>query len=136
MHDQQTIQRFIELRVSGWSFNRIARELSVSKPTLIDWSRKHQFTIQNLRAIELEQWQEQFLQPRAERIRWLGDHLRRVEGELAKRDPATLSTHQLFLVVRSLRRQIEQEAGPMVFSVPSDKLPDEEYSEQIQDWDP
>jgi len=50
MHDEKTVQRFIELRSQGWPFARIATELSVSKPTLINWSRKHQFQIQNLRA--------------------------------------------------------------------------------------
>ena len=50
MHDEKTVQRFIELRSQGWPFARIATELNVSKPTLIHWSRNHQFQIQNLRA--------------------------------------------------------------------------------------
>src|SRR5215813_8591458 len=33
-----------------WSFSRIAAELDVSKPTLIMWSRPHQFDINSLRA--------------------------------------------------------------------------------------
>ena len=33
MTDQETIARFIFLRWQGWSFNRIAVELNVSKPT-------------------------------------------------------------------------------------------------------
>jgi hypothetical protein len=36
MHDANTVQRFIELRVQGRSFARIAQELGVSKPTLMD----------------------------------------------------------------------------------------------------
>ena len=43
MHNEKTVQRFVELRSQGWSFARIATELNVSKPTLIQWSRKHQF---------------------------------------------------------------------------------------------
>ena len=136
MHDQRTIDRFIELRVQGWSFNRIARELGVSKPTLIDWSHKHQFTIQNLHAIEREQWREQFLQPQAERIRWLGAQLQRAEAELAKRDTASLSTPQLQRFVFALRAQIAREAGTMIFGIASDKIPHEDYSEQIQSWTP
>ena len=31
-------QRFVELRAKGLSFERIAEELKVSKPTLIKWS--------------------------------------------------------------------------------------------------
>ena len=52
MHDDKIVQRFIDLRVQGWSFARIAAELKVSKPTLIAWSRKHQHIIANLVAIE------------------------------------------------------------------------------------
>ena len=47
MHEPQTVQRFIELRAQGWTYARLLVELNVSKPTLIAWSRKHQFEIQN-----------------------------------------------------------------------------------------
>ena len=45
MKDAQTQQQFVLLRAEGRSFNRIAEELNVSKPTLINWSRKFQFDI-------------------------------------------------------------------------------------------
>jgi orotate phosphoribosyltransferase-like protein len=32
MHDEKTVQRFIELRSQGWPFSKIAAELNVSKP--------------------------------------------------------------------------------------------------------
>ncbi len=40
MKDQETIQKFIELRSQGWTYARLMAELNVSKPTLINWSRK------------------------------------------------------------------------------------------------
>jgi hypothetical protein len=49
MHDEPIVQRFIELRAQGWTYARLMTELNVSKPTLIAWSRKHQFTIQETR---------------------------------------------------------------------------------------
>ena len=42
MHDENTVQRFIELRAQGWTYARLITELNVSEPTLIAWSRKHQ----------------------------------------------------------------------------------------------
>ncbi len=54
MKDEETIARFIHLRADGRSFARIATELNVSKPTLIDWGRQFQFEIQNLRSVETE----------------------------------------------------------------------------------
>jgi len=54
MKDEETIARFIHLRAQGLSFARIATELNVSKPTLINWGRQFQFEIQNLRSVETE----------------------------------------------------------------------------------
>ena len=61
MHDDKTVQRFINLRVKGWVFTHIAAELNVNKSTLIDWSRKHQQTIANLTAIERENRLHEYL---------------------------------------------------------------------------
>ena len=60
MHDDQIVQGFIERRAQGWTYARLMTELNVSKPTLIAWSRKHQFQIQNLKAIELEALREKY----------------------------------------------------------------------------
>ncbi len=136
MHDLQMQQRFIQLRSQGWSFVRIAKELGVAKQTLITWSRKHQHEIQNLRAIELEGLQEQLLFTREARARILTDQLRKAEGELAKRSYADLTTSRLFSLVESLRNQVVRELGPTTFSVAVRDIPDNEYSEQAQDWNP
>ena len=61
MNDIATQQRFVQLRSQGCSFARIADELNVSKPTLIKWSRKFQYEIQNLRAVELEALQQKIV---------------------------------------------------------------------------
>jgi hypothetical protein len=52
--DPELFTRFIELRAADWTFARIATELKVSKPTLLEWSRKHHLRIRNLRALENE----------------------------------------------------------------------------------
>ena len=134
MHDEQTVQRFIQLRSQGWPFARIATELNVSKPTLINWSRKHQFQIQNLRAVELEAVADQWLSSVSDRLNSLGEQLRKVETELATRDIKALSTPQLYAMARNLRRQIQQTAGPVQFTSPVRELPEDEYHDQVQDW--
>jgi len=134
MHDDSTVQRFIELRAQGWSYARLMAELGVTKPTLIAWSRKHQFQIQNLKAIELEALGEKWLASVADRVNGLGDQLRKVESELGRRDVGALTTPQLYSLARSLRRQIEQATGAPGFSVPVNEIPADEYHEQVQDW--
>ena len=78
MKDVETQQRFVLLRSQGWSFARIATELSVAKGTLINWSRKFQFEITNQRAIELEALQEQLVATREIRARACGEQLKRI----------------------------------------------------------
>ena len=136
MHDDKTVQRFIELRVQGSSFARIAAELNVSKPTLIGWSRKHQHTIANLVAIEREERLNQLIQTMEERLSRLGAELKAAETELAKRDLTTLSTGRLLTHLESLRRQVRREAGPMQFVSTVDAIPEEEYADRIQVWKP
>jgi hypothetical protein len=49
MHSTETLNRFVNLRAQGWSFDRITDHLHVSKPTLLDWSRKHQLRLDALK---------------------------------------------------------------------------------------
>ena len=136
MHDDKTVQRFIELRVQGSSFARIAAELNVSKPTLIAWSRKHQHTIANLVAIEREERLNQLIHTTEERLSRIGEELKVAETELAKRDLSTLSTGRLLSHIESLRRQVRREAGPVQFVSTVDAIPEEEYADRIQVWKP
>lgn len=136
MHDDQTVQRFIELRVQGRVFTQIAQELNVSKPTLIAWSHKHQHTIANLTAIEREHRLQQHLASSEARLQKLGEQLRAAETELARRDLTSLSTGRLLTYVESLRRQLHREAGPMQFVAAVDTIPEDEYADRIQVWNP
>src|SRR5580765_2845893 len=83
MKDQETMQKFIELRSQGWTYARLMAELNLSKPTLVNWSRKFQFQIQNLRAIELEALANKWLTSVTDRVNGLGLQLQKVEDELA-----------------------------------------------------
>jgi hypothetical protein len=134
MHDDNTVQRFIELRAQGWSYARLMTEFNVSKPTLIAWSRKHQFQINNLKAIELEALGEKWLASTTDRVNALGEQLRQVEAVLRQREVGDLTTPQLYSLARSLRRQITEATGPTGFTVPINEIPAAEYHEQVQDW--
>jgi hypothetical protein len=136
MIDNQTKERFIALRAIGWSFARISSELNISKPTLINLSRKLQFEIQNARAVEMEELAQQYLSTREERIKLLGRQLKTVEEELAKRDIATLPTTRLFSLAASLRKQIQSEGGEVVFTTPTNEIPEIERVAEVHDWKP
>ena len=57
---QKTREKFIELRAENVSFDKIAKQLKVSKSTLIMWARLYELDIQNLRAITHEALNERY----------------------------------------------------------------------------
>ena len=133
MHDDNTVQRFIQLRAKGWTYERLMTELNVSKPTLIAWCRKHQFQIQNLKAIEMEALGDKWLASVTDRVDGLGGQLRLVEAEIRQRSVSDLSTAQLYSLTHSLRRQIAQCTSTTGFTIPVSEIPADEYHEQVQD---
>jgi len=117
MKDQETKSKFVELRAKGWSFERIANELNLSKPTLINWGKELELDIRNLKAIELESLQERFYMRKAQRIELFGEKLQAVKSELDKRDLSQLPTDKFFdlfikyatlLTTRQRRRSLEE----------------------------
>jgi len=132
--DQETVARFIQLRAQGWTYDRISTELNVSKPTLIQWSRQHQFSIQNLRAIETEALAEKCFAGRQQRWEQIGRDLRRVETELAKRDLGDIPTARLLGLAARLRAEAAREVGDLRFSTAARQIPSDEYFEEVLDW--
>jgi hypothetical protein len=132
--DHETVAQFIHLRAHGLSYDKIAAQLKVSKPTLIQWSRQHQFDIQNLRAIETEALAEKCFAGRQARWEQISHDLRRVEDELAKRDLADVPTAQLLRQTARLRAEVSREVGDIRFSTAVRHIPSEEYFEEVLDW--
>jgi hypothetical protein len=134
--NQETEQRFIQHRVDGWSFHKIAQALGVPLKLLLEWSRKHQFEIANLRAMNLEQLQHKHLKTHAEQINALGDQLRKAEAELNKRDFSQLPLPSLLALTDQLRQQIKSETGQVQFRIPSSQLPPDQAQPTVTEWTP
>ena len=136
MHTQETQQKFIELRAREWTYDRIATELGVAKSTLVEWSRKFRFDINNRLALEVDTLRDRVLGSRSARVHSLVEKLARVEDELRKRDLAQVSTARLYSLADSLRRQVERETSALNFVSPIKDIPGDEYVEQVQEWKP
>ena len=136
MHTPETRQKFVERRAQGWSFVRLAAELGVAKSTLMEWSRQLRFEIQNQSAIEMDDLKNRLLGPRQHRASALAEKLAAVEGELRKRDLASVSTQGLYALAASLQRQIESTIGDFTFVAPVNEIPGSEYVEEVQEWKP
>jgi len=108
MHNTDTKNRFIELRAQGWSLQRIAAELHVSKRTLVDWNRDGQREIRSLKDLELEALHERILVSHEEELTRLTAQLNRIEAVLAKRNLDCLSTESLFVLAATVRAQLRR----------------------------
>ncbi len=134
MNDPETIARFIFLRSQGWSFNRIQVELNVSKPTLIKWSRQHQFEIANLRATETEALAERVFRQRHERWEVLARQLKKLEDEVEKRDLEEIPASRLHAIAAALRAEINREMGHVHFAETTKHIPIEEFVYDREEW--
>jgi hypothetical protein len=134
MNDDQTLKRFILLRSQGWSFNQIAAELNVSKPTLIKWSRQHQFEIANLRATETEAMTERIFGARQQRWERLAAELKKIDAEIDRRDLEELPASTLYGIAARLRAEIQRCVGGVQFSETNSAIPHDEYVIAKHEW--
>jgi len=88
-------ERFIELRGDGLSYAAIAKQLEVSKPTLITWSRELEFEVQNACAMRMDGLLETFAISKAKRVEAFGKRLQAIMAELDKRDLKDVNTKTL-----------------------------------------
>lgn len=115
MKDPALKDQFIELRAQGMSFAAIAERLGVAKSTLITWSKEAENDIGNLRQIYAEAMREKYRMGAERRVELFAKQLDTVEGELAKRDMATVPTERLFDMLLKLARELGAQNTPMTF---------------------
>jgi hypothetical protein len=108
----------------------------VAKSTLVEWSRQFRFDINNQRAIELDELHHRVLGTVQSRVAGLAERLSHVEEELRKRDLTRVPTSRLYSLADALRREIARETRALCFATPVKAIPDEEYVEQVQEWNP
>lgn len=87
--------KFIELRAAGLSFDSIAQQLNISKPTLLKMAKDFQSDIERLKFINLESQAERYKVLRAERLEGLGRLLGQVDTALEATDFSRLSPEKL-----------------------------------------
>ena len=111
MHSTETINQFLSLRLQGWSFARIADQLHVSKPTLLDWNRKHQSQIESMKAACERSLQENLQLSREHELEKLNMFHNALRQELVSRSLKTVSTEQIEALANELQLQIEKVSG-------------------------
>jgi len=115
MKDVETKEKFMELRARGLSYDKIAKELHVSKQTLLNWSYEFRRELANCRALELDALQERYGLTGRSRLEKFGEQLGRLKSELARREFSELSTEKLCELILKFEAAIKQEDSPIQF---------------------
>ncbi len=115
MKDVMVKEQFVELRAKGWSFDRIAKELTISKQTLVNWSRELSLMIRNRRAVEFEALLEMHAMTREKRVEAIGQLLQRMNQELASRTLTTIPTERLLDSILKLMAESEAVGTELTF---------------------
>ena|SRR5947209_3248726 len=105
MHPLATRSEFLRLRLAGLSFARIGRQLGVSKPTLIKWSRQSQGEA-NVQIAQQRASQEILTSSNHELVE-LHRKLAALRQELFSRALQETPTQHLEAIAGELRRRIQ-----------------------------
>ena len=115
-------EKFIQLRAQGMSFDKISKELNVSKPVLLKWNGEFLERIRQAQYYELENIVEKYSLMRAKRFEVHSKLLNSALAELQERAEnnklKTLSTEKLFQLVEELEQRIEKDTSRELLSVP------------------
>ena len=95
METNEKKEKFIQLRAKGYSFDKIAKKLQMSKQTLIDWNKELEEEISNFKAMELELLYEKYYLTREQRLQTFGQMLSRIKDEIDIRNLSEIPTDKL-----------------------------------------
>jgi len=102
----EEVEKFIELRAKGLSFDRIAEETGTSKPTLLKWSKEYGRQLGEAQYFELQALLQQYGLMRKNRVEGVSILLQAVIEELKKRagneSLSRLPTDKLFSLYLAL----------------------------------
>jgi transcriptional regulator with XRE-family HTH domain len=113
--------RFIELRGKGMSFQKIAEEIGVSKPTLIKWNGELLEQVKEAQYMELENLVEQYGLFRKRRFeiycKALNSALKEFEERAEKGELKEVPTDKLLNLLEQLEKRVEKDTSRELLSV-------------------
>jgi transposase len=129
MHTEETKHRFVGLRALGFSYDKIAAEIGVTKPTLIDWAKQFADDIHDLQVAAKEQLREKLLGGQEQWMTRIVTHFNRLDEEFGRRKLQYSPTESVFRMMLSARDKITKELiadSPLTASKPEQQPPNEE----------
>jgi chemotaxis regulatin CheY-phosphate phosphatase CheZ len=104
MNDKQ--KKFLQLRASGLSFDKIAVELKTSKPTLIQWSRLFKDELSDMKFQSLATLKEQYQFSVKAKFEQNLKHLQKINEAMENFDYSTATIKDIVMVRNDILGQL------------------------------
>ena len=103
MSKQDLIEKFVELRIAGETFEAIAKKLEVSKQTLIKWSKEDEIkeTVTTAKLMKYQSILKIYEQNRQSKIEYFASLSKKMQDELKTRDLSNVRTENLLKLILS-----------------------------------
>lgn len=131
MKNQHLKEEFIRLRALGVSYDKIAKTISVSKPTLLKWSQECSDQIANEPYLNTDSLLDQYHVIKTSRIEAFACCLKKAMEELSKRDFSALPTKELLSIALLLESKLKTELESIRYLPDRGGLPNELFDEDF-----
>ena len=104
-------KQFIHLKGEGVSYDKIAKKINVSKPTLIKWNSEYAYYISKLKEIHFIELLEQYRMTKEMRIQYLSKELQKAWGQFDKATYDGMNKKEIIQVIEKLHKILSEEIG-------------------------
>ena len=108
MKAQEEVRKFIQLRAEGLSYEKTARRLGISKWTLMNWGKKYESEIADLKTARLEALREQYCLSVEAKVQMWGRIVNEISLELANKRLYRVTPDTLLDMLIKAQTRLEQ----------------------------
>lgn len=108
MKTQEEKLGFVEMRAEGLSYDKIARRLGISKPTLLKWGRELEVEIAVRKDELLDEFHERYSLGKSERLQFLAEVFSATKSEWETRHLTDMPDTAVFQCMMKAFREIDK----------------------------
>lgn len=116
MKFEKQIEKFIELRILGKSFDEISKEIKTSKNTLLDWNKQFEIraTISEQKSLKINALVKHYELDRENKLKANLEFTQKLNKELASRDLTQIPTSKLLDMLIIQENRFKDSIGDFV----------------------
>lgn len=113
MKEQETREKFIELRAEGISFDKISQRIGVTKATLLEWSRKYADEINEFKLIRYENILHKYQFTQKEKVERLAKELSIAWAFYESKSYDNIPKSKLIAIIMKMEQRLAEITEPV-----------------------